>query len=147
MPVLTFNGDPTEWTPFWESFESIIDKNTNHGDIDKCKYLQRSLTGDVAQTITGLPISSENYKVTMELLTKRFDYRQSIISRHIECLMALSKVSKENNLRGMRQSQVTPAQSPQLCNSLDLLQSEDLLQSDDLLQSENLLQSDDVHIK
>ena len=68
LPVLTFNGDPTEWTPFWESFESIIDKNANHGDIDKCKYLQRSLTGDVAQTITGLPISSENYKETMELL-------------------------------------------------------------------------------
>ena len=103
LPLLTFNGDPTEWAPFWESFESTIDNNANLADIDKFKYLQRSLTGDAAQTITGLPISSENYKVAIELLTKRFGNRQIIISRHIECLMALSKVTKENDLRGMRQ--------------------------------------------
>ena len=100
---MTFNGDPTQWTPFWESFESTIHTNANLADIDKFKYLQRSLTGEAAQTITGLPLSNENYKTAVELLNKRFGNRQIIVSRHIECLMALPKITKEQDLRGMRQ--------------------------------------------
>ena len=103
LSLMTFNGDPTQWTPFWESFESTIHTNTNLADIDKFKYLQRSLTGEAAQTITGLPLSNENYKTAVELLNKRFGNRQIIVSRHIECLMALPKITKEQDLRGMRQ--------------------------------------------
>ena len=103
LSLMTFNGDPTQWTPFWESFESTIHTNTNLADIDKFKYLQRSLTGEAAQTITGLPLSNENYKTAVELLNKRFGNRQIIVSRHIECLMALPKITKEQDLPGMRQ--------------------------------------------
>ena len=103
LPLLMFNGDPTQWTPFWESFESTIHISTNLANIDKFKYLQGSLTGDVAQTIAGLPLSGENYSAAVELLNKRFGNRQIIISRHIEGLMDLPKVTKENDLRSLRQ--------------------------------------------
>ena len=89
--------------------QSPIDNNANLADIDKFKYLQRSNGRRLlplritAQTITGLQISSENYKVAIELLTKHSGNWQIIISRHIECLMALLKVTKENRLQGMHQ--------------------------------------------
>ena len=97
-----FNGNPTQWTTFWESFESTIHNNTDLSSIDKLKYLQTSLSGEAAQTISGLQITNENYDEAIELLEKRFGNKQILISRHIEDLMQLPRVSSKDDLRALR---------------------------------------------
>ena len=97
-----FDGNPTQWTAYWDSFKSTIHNHPELSKVDKLKYLQTSLTGDAAQTISGFQITSKNYDEAIELLEKRFGNKQIIISRHIEDLMQLPKVSTNDDLRGLR---------------------------------------------
>ncbi|KAL9976468.1 hypothetical protein ACROYT_G013775 [Oculina patagonica] len=103
LELKKFSGNPIYWHPFWESFESAIDKNTSLNDVDKFQYLKSLLEGPAAQTISGLTLTSSNYSHAVELLNKRFGSKQVIISKHIELLMQLSKVNDGNDLKQLRQ--------------------------------------------
>ncbi|KAL9975369.1 hypothetical protein ACROYT_G012524 [Oculina patagonica] len=103
LELKKFSGNPIYWHPFWESFESAIDKNTSLNDVDKFQYLKSLLEGPAAQTISGLTLTSSNYSHAVELLNKRFGSKQVIISKHIELLMQLSRVNDGNDLKQLRQ--------------------------------------------
>ena len=103
LELRKFSGDPINWHPFWESFESAIHKNTTLSDVERFQYLKSLLEGSAAQTISGLALTSSNYDHAVQLLDKRFGNKQVIISKHIELLMQLSKVSDESDLKQLRQ--------------------------------------------
>ena len=102
LPLSTFHGNPTEWTSFWDSFSSTIHECTTLADIDKFKYLKQSLSGEAARTISGLTLSSENYKEAIEVLENRFGDKQTIISRHIDVLTELPKITSNEDLQQLR---------------------------------------------
>ena len=102
LSLTSFNGDPTQWISFWDSFKSSINENNLLANVEKMKYLQNSLSGDAAETIAGLPITNENYVEALELLEKRFGNKQIIISRHIENLMDLPRISSIEHIRKLR---------------------------------------------
>ena len=102
LSLTLFNGNPTEWLTFWDSFKSTVHEHPQLSKVDKLKYLQKSLTEDAAHTIAGLQITNENYDEAIDLLEKRFGNKQIIISRHIESLMVLPKIVSNEDLRGLR---------------------------------------------
>ncbi|XP_068670895.1 uncharacterized protein [Montipora foliosa] len=103
LELRKFSGDPINWHPFWESFESAIHKNTTLSDVERFQYLKSFLEGSAAQTISGLALTSSNYDHAVQLLDKRFGNKQVIISKHIELLMQLPKVSDGSDLKQLRQ--------------------------------------------
>ena len=106
LPKLTlssFNGDPAQWISFWDSFASTIHSNSSLAEIDKFKYLQQSLRGAATQTISGLPLTGDNYTEAIELLQKRYGNRQVIVSRHMDVLRDLPKIENSSDLQGLRQ--------------------------------------------
>ena len=60
LSLTLFNGNPTEWLTFWDSFKSTAHEHPQLSKVDKLKYLQKSLTGDAAHTIARLHITNEN---------------------------------------------------------------------------------------
>ena len=102
LELPSFNGDITQWTGFWESFSSTIDKCDSLADIDKFKYLQQALKGNASETIAGMPISNSNYKEAIELLQKRYGNKQILISKHVETLLALPTIESSSDLRNLR---------------------------------------------
>ena len=105
LPKLTlssFNGDPAQRISFWDSFASKIHTSSSLADIDKFKYLQQSLRGAAAQTISGLPLTRENYTEAVELLQKRYGNRQVIVTRHMDVLRDLPKIENSNDLPSLR---------------------------------------------
>eukprot|EP00794_Sanderia_malayensis_P004439 gene4439-5032_t len=102
LNMLTFNGDPTQWISFSESFKSSIDGNQNLAKVEKMKYLQGLLSGPAAETIKGLSLSEENYDEAFELLKRRFGNKQIIISKHIENIMEMPKVTSLFELKKLR---------------------------------------------
>ena len=104
LPKLTlpkFTGDATKWTTFWDSFSSAIHMSEDLNEVDKFQYLKSLLEGAAAETISGLPLTSSNYNHAV--LNKRFGSKQVIISKHIEMLMQLPKVSDTGDLKQLRQ--------------------------------------------
>eukprot|EP00794_Sanderia_malayensis_P009367 gene9367-10354_t len=66
------------------------------------KYLQGLLSGPAAETIKGLSLSEENYDEAFELLKRRFGNKQIIISKHIENIMEMPKVTSLFELKKLR---------------------------------------------
>ena len=102
LSLATFNGDPTNWTSFWDSFKSTIGDYRGLSKIDKLKYLVNSLTGVAAQTLTGLQISNDSYDEAIELLEKRFGNKQVIITSFMDSLRELPKISSSDDIRKLR---------------------------------------------
>lgn len=54
LPKLTiqlFNGDVTKWTPFWDSYDSAIHRNSSLMEIDKFNYLRSMLKGTAQEAL------------------------------------------------------------------------------------------------
>ncbi len=97
-----FSGNITKWTPFWDSYESAVHNNDGLTDIDKFNYLRSLLERAAYEAISGLTLSSANYREAVEILKKRFGNRQLIISKHMELLLNIDAVTSEQNLKGLR---------------------------------------------
>ena len=97
-----FHGNPIEWYPFWESFESAVHKNSNLSGVDKFNYLKSLLTGIAQSVVTGLALTSANYEKAVELLKRRFGNRQVVISSHMEALTKIPKVAFTSEVKRLR---------------------------------------------
>jgi len=78
LSLVTFDGEPTNWQPFWDSFRSSIHENA--ANIDKPQYLKESFVGIAADTISGLALTNSSYGKAVYLLEKRFGDKQIVIS-------------------------------------------------------------------
>ena len=90
--IKRFSGRPTEWTSFWQSFNSAIHSNTDLNDIDKFNYLHMYLEQSAADTISGLELNSANYHEAIKLLTNRFGNKQIIVRSYMDSLLKLPVV-------------------------------------------------------
>ena len=100
LPV--FKGQPLKWRSFWDQFEVAIHQNDSLSDINKFNYLKCFLTGEVLSSISGLALTSENYKGAVDILKKRYgNPRVVLITAYMEALLRLSKV-KGKDISGLR---------------------------------------------
>ena len=72
LELRKFHGNPIEWYPFWESFESAVHKKPNLSGVDKFNYLKSLLVGTAQNVVAGLALTSANYEKAVELLQARF---------------------------------------------------------------------------
>ena len=79
-------GDVTEWTTFWDSFQSAGHRNEGITNIDKFNYLKSVLEGGAARAIEGLILTEANYGAAVEILQERFGSPRQIISAHMDQL-------------------------------------------------------------
>jgi len=70
LPI--FKGDPLSWQGFWDQFSTSINDNEDITDIDRFNYLKRYLGGQALETVSGLSLSSSNYKEAVKILTERY---------------------------------------------------------------------------
>lgn len=99
-----FSGEPSQWLTFWDSFRSAVHENPELHNIDKFNYLKSLLKGSAAATIAGLPLTDDNYKSAIELLTNRFGNKQVIISCHMDALLKLPSLGSTADVRKLRQT-------------------------------------------
>ena len=122
LELRKFHGNPIEWYPFWESFESAVHENPNLSGVDKFNYLKSLLVGTAQNVVAGLALTSANYEKAVELLQARFGNRQIVISSHMEALtripkiMSISEVKRlrslydtvESHVRGLESMEISP---------------------------------------
>ena len=102
LRVERLSGKVHEFQAFRDSFESAIDSNDDLADVDKLQYLKAFLDDSTKQILGGLPITSANYKITVELLKKRFARPAVIQHAHINQLIGLSPVFNEDTFSRLR---------------------------------------------
>ena len=58
-------------------------------DIAKLTYLRFLLQGVESQCVAGMPLISENYQATVDILKSRFGRPEQIVFCHVQALLAL----------------------------------------------------------
>ena len=72
MEIKKFSGNPGEWVTFWDPFQSAIHTNEQLTDMQKFQYLKMDVDKTAADPISGLQLTSSNYKQAIKLLTDHF---------------------------------------------------------------------------
>ena len=75
-----------------DSFQSAIHTNEQLTDTQKVQYLKMYVDKTAAETISGLQLTSSNYKQAIKLLTDCFASKQLIVSSYMNTLFKLSAV-------------------------------------------------------
>ena len=101
LTLKKFVGKPTDWTAFWDSFESSIHGNDDISDVSKFIYLNSLLKGPAADALAGLQQTSVNYSEAIAILKKRFGNKQLIISKHMDLLINVKPVSTHHYLKAL----------------------------------------------
>ncbi|XP_050509020.1 uncharacterized protein LOC126886203 [Diabrotica virgifera virgifera] len=105
LPILnlpSYDGSLETWMFFRDSFSSIIHENDALANVQKFHYLQLSLKGEAAETISSLQICDANYEVAWSLIKERFENKQFLINFHIKSLFNLPALQHESHT-GLRQ--------------------------------------------
>lgn len=71
LGIRPFNGDITKWTTFWDSFKLAIDSSSTLSQIDKFNYLRSFVELSANEAISGLTLTTDNYKEAVTILKKK----------------------------------------------------------------------------
>ena len=97
-----FDGTVAEWLNFREFFGHSVHENKSLSKIDKFTYMNTSLLGRAAETISGLPITSANYDSAWQLLEKQFGDNQRLISNFMYRLVKLPAAAEGKDVGRLR---------------------------------------------
>ena len=92
LEVPKFNGKLHEWQELWDSYSSAIHQNNSLAEVDKFTYLRSLLTGQSKSAIAGFALTSANYGVAVELLTKRYGKKMAIQRAHVNDMLTITSV-------------------------------------------------------
>ena len=111
----TFDGNPTNFQGFWDSYNTTIHENEDISDVNKMAYLFGLLEGPARAAVKGFTMTSGNYKEVIDVLHERFGSKDVIISSHMDALLKLPLVNNldtkrfrsvydliEQNIRGLK---------------------------------------------
>ena len=98
LEIEKFDGDVINWSSFWDHFSSAIHENDSLSEINKFTYLKSFLCDSAKLTISGLSLSSENYKETIDLLKQRYGNTQVLINAFMKKFVQLPAVQNSNNV-------------------------------------------------
>ena len=59
LELKKFYGNPVEWVPFWDSFNSAVHQNSSISDVNKFNYLKYLIQGQAANTISGFSLTGD----------------------------------------------------------------------------------------
>ena len=93
--------DLLAWQGFWDQYQIAIHK-MRISAMDKFNYLKGCLKGESLSAVSGLTLSSENYKEAVGILNDRFGNEQVLISAHMESLLRIKKITSRDNVKGLR---------------------------------------------
>ena len=103
LELKKFDGDPSKWLPFWDTFKASVHDNKNLSPIDKFGYLNSLLERSAAEAVAGLSLTASNYNEATAILKARFGNKQQIINRQMEILLNLDSVTSNHNIKGLSQ--------------------------------------------
>ena len=84
-----YGGKVTEWSSFWDLYDSAIHSNPSISKVNKFNYLKSLLEGNAARAIKGLTLTNANYDAAIKILHDRFGKTQQTIAAHMDEILKI----------------------------------------------------------
>lgn len=92
LEIPVFSGNYNNWVSFKDLFNEAIHSNPTLSNAQKMQFLKSKVRGEAERLIQHLPISSENYLVSWDILNHRFNNKKLIFSSHLNILLSLPNI-------------------------------------------------------
>lgn len=102
LPLKIFDGNFSNWLPFWEQFKSAVHNNSNLSSSEKFNYLETTLKGDARKVIDGFIPTERCYESAIALLQEQYGNNEKLIDKYILDLVNLKPVRDRSDLSGLR---------------------------------------------
>ena len=89
ITIPTFDGDLSQWTAFWDIFNSMVHSRLDLDEVVKFTTLRTHLKGRAFKTIEGVAVTNANYQGVVTLLKKQFGNTDRLVSSLIRELQNL----------------------------------------------------------
>ena len=90
-----FDGALENWTYFYDTFSSTVDRNENLTPVQKFQYLRSSITGRAARSIQSLELTEANYPIALNTLKEKFNCPLRICMHHWELMRSYPEIKRE----------------------------------------------------
>ncbi|XP_068987504.1 uncharacterized protein [Bombus flavifrons] len=90
-----FDGALENWTYFYDTFLSTVDRNENLTNVQRFQHLRSSVTGRAARSIQSLELTEANYPIALNTLKEKFNCALRICMRHWELLRSYPEIKRE----------------------------------------------------
>ena len=112
-----FDGNPTNFQNFWDSYNTAIHQNEDISDVNQMAYLFGLLE---RPAVKGFTMTSGNYKEVIDVLHECFGSKDEILSSHMDalvkrplvnnsdtkdlgqCMTSLNRTSEDKNIRHIK---------------------------------------------
>ncbi|XP_052741090.1 uncharacterized protein LOC112045429 [Bicyclus anynana] len=94
--IPTFSGKYTEWPSFSDLFISIIHNNASLDDVRKLHYLKSLLSGEAEQLLKTITVTSQNYTLAWETISKRYNNVKYISNCILKRLFGIKTITSES---------------------------------------------------
>ena len=94
-----FDGNPTNFQNFWDSYNTSIHENEDISDVNKMAYLFGLLKGSAYSAVKGFTMTCGNCKEVIDVLHECFGSKDLIISSHMDALLKLPLVNNSDTKR------------------------------------------------
>ncbi|KAE9547693.1 hypothetical protein FO519_009095 [Halicephalobus sp. NKZ332] len=131
LPELTikpFDGTPTDFIQFWQSFKANIDDQPI-AKVTKMEYLKSLLIGKAYKAVEGYIISEENYESCLERLRERFEDNEVITEQLIRQLNEIATIGEgvDERRRVLDEIHSTIRQLENMDHAIDTIQTRNLV--------------------
>ena len=90
--IRPFNGEPSEFSTFWDIYKSTIHDNQVIPDVQKFGHLKGLCEGKAYEAIRNIRHVSSEYRTLVDTLHRRFNKEDEIKDFHLNCLLNLQKL-------------------------------------------------------
>lgn len=92
----TFTGEIEDWISFRDLYRSMITNNHSLNNLHRLHHLRAACKGKASDLIQSIAVVDGNFAVAWDALVKRYENERIIVSRLIERLILLPKMSRED---------------------------------------------------
>lgn len=91
-----FSGSYREWRQFRDLFTSMIINNQEISNVEKMQYLKMNLTGEPAQLVINIDVTSDNFTRAWGVIVDRYENKRVLIDTHLSSLFSIQKVNQQS---------------------------------------------------
>ncbi|XP_072380598.1 uncharacterized protein [Diabrotica undecimpunctata] len=110
IKIQTFSGCFSEWSAFYQLFETLIINNPELNNVQRFVYLKSFLRNEPLQLVENIQVLEENFQIALDTLRNRYENKSRVISLLIQRLLKVPSLVK-TNAKALREFLVTAKQT------------------------------------
>ncbi|CAF4958511.1 unnamed protein product [Pieris macdunnoughi] len=96
MELPTFEGNYNQWVSFKDLFTETIHSNPSLSNAQKLQFLKSKVKGEPEKLIQHLQVSSDNYLISWNILSHRYDNKRLIFTSHLNNLLNIPNIQYQS---------------------------------------------------